>query len=192
MRTKMFNKFMKDKGLNEEQMDYMLDTISYMESKNQNIPQKVTDTKNETTGYGPGQGFFQIEDHTGSNTVETLMNQYVNVMGDTPSWLGTYEDLKDMSLEQQQDLFLAGIYVSERKGGSDARLKRYAEGDQTALREIWLDDWWKGPDKDREARIKRYDADLAYRESSDNKVFDNMVNTTTPVLDYMKSITEEE
>ena len=34
MRTKMFNKFMKDKGLNEEQMDYMLDTISYMESKN--------------------------------------------------------------------------------------------------------------------------------------------------------------
>lgn len=180
MRTKMFNKFMKDKGLNEEQMDYMLDTISYVESKNQNIQQ---------SGGGPGQGFFQIEDHTGSNTVETLMNQYVNVTEDTPSWLGTYEDLKDMSLEQQQDLFLAGVYQSK---GSDNRLTRYAEGDQTALREIWLDDWWKGPDKDREARIKRYDADLAYRESSDNKVFDNMVNTTTPVLDYMKSTTEEE
>ena len=119
-RSSMYNKFMVDKGLNEEQMDRMLDTIGYMETKNQNIQQD---------NGGPGQGYFQIEDHTGSNTIETLVNQYTNVTGETPSWLGSYNDIKELNLSQQQDLVLAGIYQSE---GSDNRLANYAEGEEDA------------------------------------------------------------
>jgi hypothetical protein len=177
----MYEKFMQKHNLSTEQMDYMLETVAYMESKNKNVSQ---------SNGGPGQGYYQIEDSTGSNTFQTTLQQYVNVMGDEPDWVkeakGT-DDPKLLSKTQQEDLFLAGVNQSSYLGGSDKRLRAYSKGYEPALKLIWMNDWWKGSAEDVGARSDRWDADIKFKNSLDNKAFDAMLDSTsTPALDSIK------
>ena len=119
------------------QIEDMISQIGFVESNNQNIPQK---------GGGPGRGFFQFETKKGSGAFQTALNRVTNrykAVGEkVPEWVGKAKDADNamvLTREQQEDVLLADLWY---KKGSDPLIKKAVE--TGSAKELWLQKHWAG------------------------------------------------
>ena len=156
--TLMRKMFETKHSLSAGRVDKLINTIATLESGDKNIYQGTSREGQPPVKGKPASGYYQIEGGSrgGSDTFKDALNSYSNIMKSVasktgtkfvqPEWVKKAKDHDDASLltkAQQQDILLAKLYVS---AGSDARLLEYrrARDDDTALRDIWMEDWWKG------------------------------------------------
>ena len=136
----MYQKFWNDHGLSQSKVDELLNKMSWAESGQRNIAQD---------GSGHAKGYYQMESLTASGSFQTALNSYLNVTGqrkNPPKWVleaRKHDDARRLSLDQQSEVALAAIYQDTNEGGSDKRLKAFKNNEPGALRELWLNNWWK-------------------------------------------------
>lgn len=168
----MYQKFWNKHSLDENKVDEMLNKISWVETKHQNIAQHKV---------GHGKGYYQMESKTASGAFQTALNSYLNVTeqkNDPPQWVidaKKHDDARILSKSQQTEVALAAIYQDL---GSDKRLKAFKNDEPDALRELWINHWYKG--KSKNAKRIQWDNEMIdyknkkSRSSFKDLVFDNI------------------
>lgn len=144
------------KNYKEEDFYRMLDKIAITESKNKNVRQK----SNNTSGVGPGRGYFQVEPNTYKSTMINSIKDLEKDAGssfDIPKAKGN--NVMNLNRDTQAALVLANLHKRARAWG------KYL--DPTKPRKMWIDYHWAGGyDTDDSGKVKRdADGNIMYKES---------------------------
>jgi hypothetical protein len=149
-------------------LEKFADIVSKVESNNENVRQK---------GRGPGRGFYQYEMQAGSKKpqgAKTALNRYKRFLDQnkltmpesytrelkSKDFYPDDPDFTKLSRELQTEIFYA-----DKQKDPDFKLADLASG-TLSYQNAWLDHHWKqspparGPDRDREARIKHYNNEI--------------------------------
>ena len=143
-------------------LEKFADIVSKVESNNENVRQE---------GGGPGRGFYQYEMQAGSKKpqgAKTALNRYKRFLDQnnltmpesyarelkSENFDPNDPDFTKLSRELQTEIFYA-----DKQKDPDFKLADLASG-TLSYQNAWLDHHWKGPDKDREARIKHYNNEI--------------------------------
>lgn len=165
--TYMYNKYMNKFNLNTQEVDEILNVIAFIESGDRNIEQH---------GVGHGKGYFQLESKTASGAFQTGLQRYVNINGVEPKWISEarkHDDARKLSRSQQAEITLASLFHDTNEGGSDKRLIDIKNREPNAIRELWINNWWK--DTKNKKINGRYETDEEKKIRIDKKRewFDN-------------------
>ena len=157
--SKVYKKYETYHGLNKDKVDELANVIAWTESEQKNIPQEGN--------YG-GQGYFQMEDKTASNSFQVNLNRYENITGEAPKWLQEarlHDDPKLLEASQQAEVALVSIHA---EFGSNDKLKAFLNNEPNAIREIWINHWWKDT-KNKEKYDGTYETDAERDKRIDAK-----------------------
>ena len=151
MYSKMMNEMTGRYGSSQEDIEDLMSKVAYHESKGRNVYQ---------TSGGPGAGLFQFErgHKMGGETALNYLNQWFDKEGmDRPEWASGWEgqsgfDAAKLTPQQQKMLFMANTRMSAGGNFRPENIKNTTDW--------WLDNHWKGPDAQRDARKSSFDRDL--------------------------------
>ena len=143
-------------------LEKFADIVSKVESNNENVRQK---------GGGPGRGFYQYEMQAGSKKpqgAKTALNRYYNFLNQNNLTMpDSYaRELKSKDFDPNDPDFTklsrelqTEIFYADKQEDPNFKLADLANG-ALSYRDAWLKYHWKGPSKDREARIKHYNNEI--------------------------------
>jgi len=143
-------------------LEKFADIVSKVESNNENVRQK---------GGGPGRGFYQYEMQAGSKKpqgAKTALNRYYNFLNQNNLTMpeSYARELKSKDFDPNDPDFTklsrelqTEIFYADKQEDPNFKLADLANG-ALSYRDAWLKYHWKGPSKDREARIKHYNNEI--------------------------------
>jgi hypothetical protein len=143
-------------------LEKFADIVSKVESNNENVRQE---------GGGPGRGFYQYEMQAGSKKpqgAKTALNRYKRFLDQNSLTMpeSYARELKSKNFDPNDPDFTklsrelqTEIFYADKQEDPDFKLADLANG-TLSYQNAWLDHHWKGPDKDREARIKHYNNEI--------------------------------
>ena len=144
-------------------LEKFADIVSKVESNNENVRQE---------GGGPGRGFYQYEMQAGSKKpqgAKTAFNRYKRFLDKNNLTMpeSYARELKSKNFDPNDPDFTklsrelqTEIFYADKQEDPDFKLADLASG-TLSYQNAWLDHHWKGPDKDREARIKHYNNEIS-------------------------------
>lgn len=146
----------------------MLDSISQVESKNQNIAQKSYDPKKKRTIEGPAKGYFQMENAT-APTAAKRYNNYQEILAPLTAVplpkieLPSSGDVRPLSRDKQAALALSNMAAKAAKAQGNLNPKDSESS--------WLDWHWSGSSSQRPDRIKHWNETFGYKDGGTIKPY---------------------
>jgi hypothetical protein len=142
-------------------LEQIIKPISYHESKGTFNPNIIQDG---TSGNPKlGRGLMQFEKESFKTAVQRARNYLERNKLSQPDWLKNINKEKQIatSLTGDQQMALA-IYDLKEKAGAD--ISKVFSGEQN-ITNFWLENWWKGEEKDKKDRKASFESHLeTYRK----------------------------